>query len=313
MRERIVITGATGFIGNALVARHMAEGAIVHAVVRRDSRIGRLAPGVVRHSVDLGDRTVMRAVLAHAAPTTIYHLATSTGHGKDRCSARERDTAGIDLANLLGLLEITATLPDPPHSFVRTGSLAEYGTGPTPACEEQREEPQSAYAGGMAAGTHLVAGLQAELPFPVRTARLGLTYGPQQSSAFFIPWLIDRCLAGVPSQVRTPEQRRDLVFIDDIVDGLIALARTDRSDANVLNLSSGTAPTMREVATLIASRCDAAPCLIDYGTANCGAGSRVVCGDPSRAFTILGWRAACTLEDGLRRTIEARRNKRAAA
>lgn len=313
MGDRVVITGAAGFIGSALVARHVAEGAVVHALVRHGAGIERLPKGVAIHPVDLGNHDALRGVLAETAPTIIYHLATSTGRATAPSAQSGVEAAGSDVANLLGLLSVAAALPHPPRSFVRTGTLAEYGDGPTPAREEQREHPKNGYTGAMVAGAHLVSALQSRLPFHARTARLGLTYGPKQSPTYLIPLLIERCLAAEPSLVRTPEQRRDLIFVDDVVSGLIALARSDRPDAGVVNLATGEAPTMREAAWLVARCCGADPGLIRFGDEMPADVPPVVCGDPSRARAILGWQATCSLEEGLRRTVHALRYERAAA
>lgn len=94
-------------------------------------------------------------------------------------------------------------------------------------------------------------GLQSRLPFPVVTARLSLTYGPAQSESFLIPSLIRHCLAGEPSTIRHPSARRDLIFVDDVVEALCRLPYADLRGGEVVNIASGNAPTMRETVTEI--------------------------------------------------------------
>lgn len=313
MRERIVITGAAGFIGSALAEKYVGQGAEVHALVRPSTVLsGRLASGVTIHRVDLTDRSALGAVLTAASPTTVFHLATNTG----RALGNLENAAQIvkeEQTILLSLLLATAKLARPPSSFVRSGSLAEYGSGPTPSHEGQRERPIGAYAAALSAGTLLVAALQPQLPFAVRTARLGLTYGPRQSLAYLIPWLIEQCLTGRAAFIHAPEQRRDLIYLDDVVSGLIALAQTQQRGATLINLSTGLAPTMREAALLVAQTCGSDPHLLSFGDGSAEGAPQIVCGNPSKAGELLGWRATWSLDAGLRRTIGHMRHERAAA
>ena len=85
----------------------------------------------------------------------------------------------------------------------------------------------TAYGAGVVAATHLTAALQPRLPFRISTARLALVYGPAQSTDYLIPYLIQRCLDGLPSVVRRPDDRRDLIHVDDVVDGLLRLAEVE--------------------------------------------------------------------------------------
>lgn len=317
MVERIAITGAAGFIGSALAARHMAEGACVHALVRPGTTLHRLAPGTTVHRLDLSDHSAVRQTLAEIAPTIVYHLATWTGRTPHPDVAEDRLAMVRDLDILLGLLSAVATLPVPPQSFVRTGTLAEYGDGPVPSREGQREQPKSAYAGTMVAAAQLASAVGRHLPFPVRTARLALTYGPNQSSDFLIPWLIEQCLAGETAFIRFPEQRRDLIFVDDVVSGLMATARSEHPAARLVNLATGVACTMAEAADLVTRCCGSDPQLIRFADDHGGGGAdmvpHVVLGDTSRALATLGWRASYSLEAGLRRTIDALRSEKVAA
>ena len=317
MVDRIAITGAAGFIGSALAARLVAEGAVVHALVRPGTAIHRLVPGTTVHRLDLSDHSAVRQTLAEISPTIIYHLATSTGRTSAPDLANDRVTVVRDLDVLLGLLSAAAALPAPPRSFVRAGTLAEYGDGPIPSREGQRERPKSAYAGTMVAASQLAAAIGRHLPFPVRTARLALTYGPHQATTYLIPWLIERCLAGEPAFIRFPEQRRDLIYVEDVVGGLIAMARSDHPAAGLVNLSTGIAPTMAEAAELVARCCGSDPQLIriadDRSAWGADMAPQVVLGDTARALATLSWRACYSLEAGLRRTIDALRNEKVAA
>lgn len=304
--ERVVITGGAGFIGSRLAAAHVAAGDEVLAIVRPRGLVpGRvLPPGVVIARIHLEDAEALEKCLQSARPTVIYHLASSTGRDASIPRASEMHRLTGDLHNLLTLLSAAGAVR--PRMFIRAGSLAEYGDGPVPSHESQREQPLTPYATAMVAGAHYARMLQPRLPFPVLTARLGLTYGPGQSDAFLVPWLIQRCLAGEPSEVQRPAWRRDLIYVDDVVDGLRALARGNLSGGSIVNLCTGTAPTMSEVAELIVEATGANPGLISFGNRPpSDRGIAIVQGSPDLALASLGWAACTSLRDGLRQSADS--------
>src|SRR3546814_15465628 len=90
----------------------------------------------------------------------------------------------------------------PPRAVVRTGSIAEYGTGPLPYREDQHEEPETPYAVPHVIGTEQLRRLASILPFPVVTGRRALVHGPGHSEGFLLPAMIPRRLEdrtrGVP-------------------------------------------------------------------------------------------------------------------
>lgn len=307
MTERVLITGGAGFIGSRLASRHLAEGGDVHIVVRPGSSPSGI-DGVTTHAIDLADRYEVEDCVAAARPTLIYHLASDSGRGDPAPEPNRRALLG-DLDNLVALLGAAIAVRPPLKAFVRAGSLAEYGDGPTPSDEDQREQPLASYTAAMVAGAHYCRMLQPQLPFPVRTARLALTYGPGQSRTFLLPWLIDRCLAGEESTISAPQARRDMIFIEDAVDGIRRLAAADRAGGNIVNIASGMAPTVRDIAELVARSCGYDPARLHFGNA-AGRGARVIWGSNARAFAQLGWRPAVSLRDGVARTVRAHRAAR---
>ena len=106
--------------------------------------------------------------------------------------------------------------------------------------------------------------LQARLPFPVITARLSLVYGPDQSDEFFIPSMIKQCLTGRASVVQNPHARRDLIYVDDAVDALQTIAESNLPGGTIVNIASGEAPTMAEVAHCILNATGGDPQLVSF-------------------------------------------------
>ncbi|HVF93169.1 MAG TPA: NAD(P)-dependent oxidoreductase [Sphingomonas sp.] len=306
MPETVLIFGGSGFIGSHLAARHLKTGDSVHVAVRPgwNGQFASPVTGAIAHEVDLGASDQIEDCFTAARPTLVYHLASRTGHGpnghRDPFSQAWLD----DAANLIRLLDAAMRVRPALRSFVRIGSLAEYGEGPVPSREDQREEPSSPYALAQATATRYIRLFHPGLPFPVLTARLGLTYGPGQSAAFLIPSLIRSCLDRQPYLVRDPFACRDLIHVDDVATGLMRLALSSLPSGEIINICSGEALANRRAAEIVCDVTGAPPDLVTYGAAGApSALSSIMWGSAERARTLLHWSARLAFADGIRRTI----------
>ncbi|KRA83594.1 hypothetical protein ASD76_06055 [Altererythrobacter sp. Root672] len=185
--------------------------------------------------------------------------------------------------------------------MVRAGSIAEYGDVPLPYLEGVREAPRNAYGAGLLAGTQYLEMLADKLAFPVITARLALTYGPGQSHNFLLPALVEACLAGRDFDIKRPEDRRDLIHVDDVVDALLLVAKQHDRACRLVNIGTGVAPTMRQVAETVVTLIGSDPQRLHFGPAQ--SPSTELRSDTSLAWQVFGWRASLSLEEGLARLL----------
>ena len=311
---RTLIVGGAGFVGAHLVARRLERGDAVDVLVRPTSDLARLLPfrgRITVHTHTLGDRRALDATIAEARPDTIFHLAAT-----DRREALpDFADAGLsiadDLAGFVNLVTACATAARPPRVMVRASSLAEYGPVAAPYIETQQEAPQTAYAAALVAGTCYARMLAPRLPFALATGRLALLFGTGQSDRFFVPMLIGNCLAGRPTTLRRPFDRRDLMHVDDAVAGLEALAAAP--GVGLVNLSTGHAPTMIEIASIVLAMTGASPELLHLGPREALGGTPLFCGRPKLAREALGWTPRIPLRAGLERTVEWYRDDAALA
>lgn len=313
-KPRILISGGAGFIGAHLVARCVADDMDVHVIVRADGAMERLAglrDSLTVHRLDLGDGQALGECLALARPERIVHLATRTGLDQRRAMAgaiaSRKSGPDEDLDILESMLTLAGELPVPPRLFIRSGSIAEYGWAARSFREDESSPIRSAYGEAMRACTQFAQARQAGLPFPIVTARLGLTYGPDQSEDFLIPAMIRACCERRPFTISHPDDRRDLIHIDDVVDGLCRLLETPVAGGTVLNLSTGRAPAMRDVAALIVAATGANPALVRHGKGDRLSTEIRAC--PDLARSLLDWRALVPLESGIERTVAHMRAK----
>ena len=303
----VLVSGGTGFLGSHLVRRLSKEGARVHLLLRQESSLTRLSdlravPDFSR--VELDDAEGLRSCLRNVRPDVVCVAAGSTadrgrGHPGDQAVHRSY------FVNVMGTLHLLQAISFevPGARVIRVGSLAEYGVGLVPFREDQREEPASTYASGQLAATYLGQSFHRQFGLAITTIRLALTYGPAQSDHFLIPSLIRACLDGRPFDLTSADHTRDLIYVDDAIDALIAAATTARLAGDVVNIGSGREYRIADVAALIVRLTGASIAIRESVTSTDRAGlQRLVC-DPARARNELGWSARTPLDEGLQRTI----------
>lgn len=306
----ILITGASGFIGSHLARRLVNEGSDVHVLHRQappHDRIADLRGSLTTWTVDLRDMVAIESTCAAIRPRYVFHLASDTElRFLDPRLEAVRDSIDTNVVGSLNLL-VALSRTGCTQRIVRVGSLEEYGRGPSPYVESQREAPVTPYSAGQVAIAHYYQMLQPVLALEAVTLRLALTYGPEQSERFLIPALIRHCLQGRDFDLTSGEQRRDFVFVEDVVEALCRAVTMAGLAGQVVNVGSGRAVRVVDVARMVVAQCGAS-IAVRVGAAE----PRVfeipdlVC-DTRVAERLLDWRASTPLEDGLSRTIAVMR------
>ncbi|WP_299147661.1 NAD(P)-dependent oxidoreductase [uncultured Tateyamaria sp.] len=299
----ILITGGTGFVGAHLVRACLARGDRVTVLARAGSSLARLdgmRPRIALLRADFADVGSVRQALRVAKADVIFHLGATTRYvAQDDLG----DTAQSLEDNLSPLVTLVAAACDvPPAVLVRSGTIAEYGDVAIPYDERLREAPRGAYAASMCAATHYLQSVRARLPYAAITVRLALTYGPMQNPDFLIPQLIRACQGGKRLTLHRPLDRRDMIHIDDVVAGLLAVADAGHAAPDLVNLSTGQAPTMAQLGRDVLRACGARPALLTQKTQTTPATELIA--SAALAQQTLGWSARIPLEEGLKRTLE---------
>jgi len=304
---RVLVTGGIGFVGSHLARRLVQQGDEVHIIVRPSSstwRIDDVSRFVALWRGDLTDTEFVSRCMLECRPEMVFHLAADTrsrGMGADFSAIKS--TLAINLVATLGLLEKLNHGDWPVRSFVRTGGLEEYGSGPYPSIESQRESPVSPYSASQVAATHYCVMLQQYLRFPAITIRPALIYGPAQSSQFFIPSLIEHCLRGRDFEMTSGQQARDLLYVDDVVDALIRASVADGLGGQIINVGSAKEYRLLDVAQAVRAAAGATIGLrVGCAPERPAEIQQLVC-NSDKARVLLGWVAQTDLQTGLARTL----------
>lgn len=310
--QSIFVTGGTGFIGAHLVRRLVKERAQVHVLVRSSSSLWRLddiRDSITCWTADITDYSALYRCLRKVSPVLIYHLAAATDvRHQDGPDPLDRSVA-VNLQGTLNVIKAARELETPPEALIRTGGLEEYGRGPTPYKELQRERPVSPYSASQVAAAHYCQMLAPRLPFSVVTLRPALIYGPAQSTSFLVPSLITHCLENRDFSMTAGTQGRDFLYVTDLIDAMLSTARHIGALENtIMNVCSGDEHTIGEVARHVVRLMDT-DIFLEKGSAE----TRPVeiehlVGHPKKAEKLINWTASTSLEEGLQKTIEWYRN-----
>lgn len=309
--KTVVVTGAGGFIGSALVERLVAEGAHVRAMLRYTSRgqrgcLDELAEATLRDvDITLGDvRDVdaVREVLRGA--DVIFHLAALIGIPYSYEHPQEViDTNVMGTSNVLIAAKELGTL----ERIVLTSTSEVYGSAlRIPIDEEHPLQAQSPYSATKIAGDALGLSFHRSFAMPVTIVRPFNAYGPRQSARAVIPTIISQALAGATLKLGTLETTRDFTFVEDTARGFAAVAASEDAVGQVVNLGSGTEVSIGDVVAKVAAIVGR-----EFEVATDDQRLRPqksevsrLHSDSTKALKLAGWRAEVSLDEGLRRTTE---------
>jgi nucleoside-diphosphate-sugar epimerase len=308
--RRVLVTGATGFVGRHLVRALAAAGAEVHAL-RRASSAGAAFSGsrpvatgpapVVWHEADLLDRKALARALATAAPAIVFHLAAYGARPE------ERGRDAICLVNVQGSVNLWEALPESVTRVVAAGTSREYARATGPVDEEYRCHPWRAYPASKHAAGVLLAALAEEDGRSLVILRLFGPYGPGDDSQRVIPFTILRLLASESVPLTSGGQLYDFAFVDDHVAGFLLAATVPLPRlVSIYNIGSGEPRALREVLEAVAATIGgSALARLRFGAHPERPGDNLaICADIGAARRDLGYAPTTPLADGLARTVE---------
>lgn len=304
-----LITGATGFIGSALVHRLLQEQVEVTCIVRHNHRPLLASQSSLVRTVEFypSRPADLRAKLRNAAPEVIFHLASYGVKQEDR-DLQQLLEGNVSL--LVHLLEATSGLPV--RRFIHAGSCAEYG--PSVADEGCISEmhplrPTSVYGAAKAASFLLGNTIASRLSIPFVTLRLFGVFGTREDPDRLLPYLIRRLDANQPVDLTPGEQVRDFLFESDVVDAFILAAKADGLPSyEVYNVCSGSAVTVRQVGEAVATELERPFCLLQWGRRQYRSDEPMwLVGDNRKFKTAVSWTPTVGIQEGVRRMISSMR------
>lgn len=293
--RRVLVTGATGFIGRHVVEPLQARGFEVHAVGR--SGAGGYLPGVVVHQADLFDRRAVRAAISAAQASHLLHLAWDTEPGKFWRSSSNLDWIAASLCLAKEFVEAGGT------RVVAAGTCAEYEWGSDRLVEDVTPcVPASLYGVGKDSLQRILASYAHGVPFSFAWGRVFFLYGPGEKRGRLIGDAICSLLAGQRFPSSHGRQRRDFMHVADVGGAFAALAASEVEGR--VNIGSGTALPVKDLLEEVARQVGRED-LIELGARPLPESEpAIIEADTTRLGREVGFRQSYGLPDGIAASVQ---------
>jgi UDP-glucose 4-epimerase len=300
IRSALVI-GGTGFIGSALLRRLASDGVNARALVLRNrtSRPPAAGEPLAAASSSVED---LAAAFSGTHFDAVFHLAAAGVAPSERfIEPLLEGNAGL----LTRVLEALAQ--SPPDAFIYAGTCSEYSHAQpgTLIGEEWPTLPNDLYGAAKAAATIIGTALARKLEMPFVTLRLFHVFGPGEASYRLVPSLICALRRSQKLKLTEGRQVRDFVYVEDVVDALLAAATRRLGGYQVFNVCSGRPATVREVASCLAGRLHRPEALFEFGALPYREGEAMwIAGNNEKFTAATGWTPRFSLEEGLESTVD---------
>lgn len=295
-----MVTGGTGFVGQHLMRRLVQLGAQVTVALRQDedpALIAALPQEAGCLEGDVRDREAIHNLVRAWEPEIVFHLAAV---GVAEPFIAEEAALTVNLYGTLHVLR--AATRSSVKRIVVTGTSYEYGE----ASAVGKLDPGNVYAASKVAAWAFCRTFYRAHGTPVVVARPFNVYGPGQSRRALIPAAIRAAQSHQDFPMTAGEQRRDFIYVDDVVEGLMVLASSSGDiEGESLDLGTGRATPVRQVVehifALTRSRAKPQIGALPYRP---GVVWELVA-NAERMAQLTGWRARTGLDEGLQATIRA--------
>lgn len=322
MSDKILVTGAAGFVGQHLITRLVEQGHKITALdIEQNPDVA--YAGEIGDSVEYLSGSILNQDFVHnvvfPSPSRydrIFHLAAIVG--VDRYIDVD-DPLYIVNVNINGTRLLLDEIRGTDTRFVYTSTSEIYGKNPEFPWEEDSDQvlgPPSvsrwSYSATKTVSEHMIQMLDEKDYLTSSIVRPFNLYGPYQRPNFVIPKFVEMALDGeVPTVYGDGTQKRCFTFVGDFIEGLIAASERDPADPRVYNLGNTTETEIRELAKTILDivGLDRSPTYVNPEDTLSGdyeePDRRIP--DITRAREHLDWEPETLLDTGIRELVESKR------
>ncbi len=300
---RFLITGAAGFLGAALANRLVKEGHTVRGL--DDLSTGdpsALSPDVHFTRGDVNDRPKLWTLLQEV--DCVYHLAARVLVPESVLYPREYNQ--VNVGGTVSLMEAMRDVGVRRVVFISSGAV--YGNQEQqPVREDAQPNPRSPYAVSKLAAEYYVKTIGALWGIETVCLRVFNAYGPGQHlppvhAPVMLTFLRQALQNGTLVVHGEGAQTRDYVYVDDVVNAMLAASTAPGVDRMTINVGSGQETSVRELVRMVIAVTGASPEVV-YNPRSDGGPGRL-CADVTLAGEKLNYRPSIPLETGIRLTLE---------
>ncbi len=306
---KVLITGATGFIGSQIVPRLIEQGYEVYSLERYVT--GRYVLGQRRDVKtvfgDLKEYFTIKRILREVQPDAVIHLAAVSPVAYSYDHPHE-----VIETNFLGTVNLAEScMREVPHfrHFMFASTSETYGNGPNPKTEETPQNPNSPYAVSKVACEKYLLYMHDAFDFPVTILRNFNTYGRKNNTHFVVERTIVQMLREKTVRLGDPTPVRDFEYVDDHVNSYLTCLDNPKAKGEIFNFCTGRGVLIKQLVNLISELTDFKGEVIWSTIPARPLDIQELVGSYSKAKQVLSWSPKFTLEEGLELTVNFWRNK----
>lgn len=308
--NKVLVSGATGFIGSHLTRKLVKEGFNVAIIHRRNSnmwRIKDLIDKVISYDINLQDTDAVIKAVADFKPEIIFHLAAYYA-----VEHRPEEISPMIETNVLGTTNLSeAAIAAEVKLFVNTSTCFIYEQNAEKRKEDTNLKPLNLYALTKIKAEQACTFYSEKYGLKAITFRLFPPYGPSDHERRLIPYVIRSLLEGNRLELTSGKQKWDFVYVLDIVDAYFKLLSIPvfPKKHEIFNIGTGNAVSVREVVSrikeIIGTRLK-----LEWGTISDRKNEVwFTCADINKVKTFLKWEPKVqALNEGLELTVEWYKN-----
>ncbi len=235
--SRVIVSGASGFVGSNLTRKLLELGNEVYIFARKESKLWRLADIISQlelFTLDMEDKNSIKKALQKIRPDIVYHLGAYGGY------PFQEDINTIIRSNILYSVNLMdASRMCGLERFVNVGSSSEYGPKKQPMKESDFPQPVTPYGISKLTQTQFAQYFYEQHELPIVTLRLFSVYGPYEEPGRLIFDLMTAAVRNKPINLYSPSPRRDYVFMSDVIDAFLKAAKKPDIEGKIFNIGSG--------------------------------------------------------------------------
>ncbi len=294
--KRVLVTGATGFIGRHALPPLIERGYEVHAVSSRRAAAVE-ETGIVWHRADLFDPASARAIVAAVRPSHLLHMAWYVETGKFWHSPENVRWVEASLALLRAFAD------EGGQRVVMAGTCAEYDWTRLEPCVEYLTPltPATLYGTSKHALHLMLAAFASEANLSYAWGRIFSPYGPGEHPRRLVASVIVSLLKGEPARCSPGDQLRDFLHTQDVAVAFVALLESDVTGP--VNVGSGQPLAIKEVVWKIAEQLGRRD-LVQLGVLTPPPHDPpILVANVERLHTEVGWTSRFDMDEGIADTI----------
>ena len=243
---------------------------------------------------DLADFGLVRNLFMRVKPDIVFHLASHVAGS--RSLELVLPTFNSNLVSNVNLL--TAATEVGCHRIVMTGSMEE------PEKRDPHVIPASPYAAAKWAASAYARMFHALYNLPVTIARVFMVYGPgQRDFNKLVPYTILSLLRNRTPELTSGHRQVDWIYVEDVVDGLLAIASSQKIEGQTIDLGSGISTSIKDIVMRLVFNMGSS-IKPNFGSIPDRAMEQIRMANVVNTYSKIKWKPRTSLEKGLEKTVD---------